>query len=1136
MNDNLTWLHISDIHIGSDYVLEQEIVLSSLTESFKPGGALSQYLPDIIFCTGDIANKGKVEEYDTAEKYLRDLCAVSRIEPSSVFLVPGNHDIDRTNVPRFSRIELKSTNAVNDFFLDKKNPDRKFAFTALQNYSTFYKRFSNESFDFENPYNVRIVQIKGLTLGIVELNSALLSGYDDVQGKLIIGECVVRQAIRDLNKNKEIDISFFLVHHPLDWLSNFEKYNIQSLIRENCHVLLHGDRHEANPYSVLAGEGKHVVNEVGATFQGREYKNSAYIVRVTKGTAKIIPISFVNRGKGFWTIDSTILGKKVTFKLSVNKKEKDKSSTILIPYAFCNKLIETVRYVDIFRYLGTNQKIRSNIEDVFVHQYVRCLNVQEDRSVSNTQLKGVINIFKTNPFIVLIGSPGSGKTTTMRYISYLLLESYRDKESSCKKLDLPGEVPFPIFLRLRELLQFLGDISSINVTTLIDLIIKWSSENFWAVTDRKLRTLFKERKLCILLDGLDEIEDKKSRRKITQIINKASGYYNDIEGPGRIIMTSRPYAYDDECRLDIPFIEVAIEDMSRDQIERFTELWCRAVHYVPGFAMLHDFPKVENEYLSLKNVLWANEQLRILTKTPVLLTIIATVHHRLGHLSGSKGDLYEETVNILLSRFVDHPKWKPQDVKEILSDIAYKYFLSLGTHSSGDFFDRSNIIEIVTNSLKAKSSIAKYNENTSYFKDEALEFLDQQELLGGLLLARNTRDFAFVHKSFLEFLAGWKLASQEDVKTAEVFIQKIEDLNCREILIFAVDIIKRQGVNRLARIYHDIHALQASKLDKVDILLYAMKVFIELKPDSMPKVILDDIILQKNELLSIAENRSTPVFRRVLAVASLGWGGCDKRFQGDEITTVLVPSGEFLSGAPEATALNFELPEQVIFLPDFKISAFPITCSQFSDFLSSRDFQNPDFWPDGYVHHREEIISYDTEMPLRSNYPIAYVNWFEASAFSSWLNFKYPLDNGWRWRLPTQYEWEKAARGGFSIENELNSINNRTYPWGMETNVGYADTWEVIRFQTGPLPVGCFPEGIGPYKTFDQSGNVWEWCEDWYEPDTGSNKDQKMPRKAKIVKGGSWRGTIDIARISYRDWVYPERRLDDVGFRVVCSK
>ena len=131
------------------------------------------------------------------------------------------------------------------------------------------------------------------------------------------------------------------------------------------------------------------------------------------------------------------------------------------------------------------------------------------------------------------------------------------------------------------------------------------------------------------------------------------------------------------------------------------------------------------------------------------------------------------------------------------------------------------------------------------------------------------------------------------------------------------------------------------------------------------------------------------------------------------------------------------------------------------------------------------------------------MSWFEAAAYARWAGV----------RLLTEAEWERAARGG---------AGGREYPWGNE-----APSPRRANYDEGkvghPTPVGLYPLGATPEGIQDLAGNVWEWCEDWYDP---------AKKEYRVTRGGSWDGLVTDLRGADRDYYLPEYRLDDLGFRV----
>ena len=152
--------------------------------------------------------------------------------------------------------------------------------------------------------------------------------------------------------------------------------------------------------------------------------------------------------------------------------------------------------------------------------------------------------------------------------------------------------------------------------------------------------------------------------------------------------------------------------------------------------------------------------------------------------------------------------------------------------------------------------------------------------------------------------------------------------------------------------------------------------------------------------------------------------------------------------------------------------------------------------------------------------PATSVNWFDAVAYCKWLSAQWDA----HFRLPTEAEWEFAARGG---------LERRLYPWGdaaPDTRAGYPERW-----RNGPEPVGTSePNG---YRLFDICENVHEWCADWYDPGYYAASPAENPTgpaagKRRASRGGAWRHHVKIARCAARSSIPPEFRYADYGFRV----
>jgi formylglycine-generating enzyme required for sulfatase activity len=159
------------------------------------------------------------------------------------------------------------------------------------------------------------------------------------------------------------------------------------------------------------------------------------------------------------------------------------------------------------------------------------------------------------------------------------------------------------------------------------------------------------------------------------------------------------------------------------------------------------------------------------------------------------------------------------------------------------------------------------------------------------------------------------------------------------------------------------------------------------------------------------------------------------------------------------------------------------------------------------------------------------VNWHEAQAYCQWLS----AVTGRAYRLPTEAEWEKAARGGLPSPVDGAQAGagggGREYPWGDKFDPSRCNSVEGHIYTT--TPVGLYPKGVSPFGLFDASGNVWEWTADWYQMYPGGEPSDDFGEKFKSVRGGSWFNVRNYTRCANRDWFVPDYWHLNLGFRLV---
>ncbi|MCP5003724.1 MAG: formylglycine-generating enzyme family protein [Planctomycetes bacterium] len=191
-----------------------------------------------------------------------------------------------------------------------------------------------------------------------------------------------------------------------------------------------------------------------------------------------------------------------------------------------------------------------------------------------------------------------------------------------------------------------------------------------------------------------------------------------------------------------------------------------------------------------------------------------------------------------------------------------------------------------------------------------------------------------------------------------------------------------------------------------------------------------------------------------------------------------VPAGPFFVSNGKAS----------IDIKEFYIDKHPITNKQYNKFIEETQHELPEFWEDERFNNLEQ--------------PVVGVNWEDATAYANWAGK----------RLPEENEWEKAARG----------TDGREYPWGNTKPVETLAVFDLDPVVGASSPVGKHPLGTSPYGCHDMSGNVWEWCQEWY-----------TVGKYRVVRGGSWLNHLYVLKCSYRSCSVPIGKDNNVGFRCV---
>lgn len=261
----------------------------------------------------------------------------------------------------------------------------------------------------------------------------------------------------------------------------------------------------------------------------------------------------------------------------------------------------------------------------------------------------------------------------------------------------------------------------------------------------------------------------------------------------------------------------------------------------------------------------------------------------------------------------------------------------------------------------------------------------------------------------------------------------------------------------------------------------------------------------------------------------------------DGSVLIHIPASSFIMG--KSPGYPNEGPPHKVYLDDYWIGKYEVTNKQFCEFLNSikSGVSIVEYGDKVYYHGNrfyellggdrwKDRIKWDGRkfyvVPGYENHPVVFVSWYGARAYCRWAGL----------RLPTEAEWEKAAKGN----------TQRKYPWGDEEpdeggvyRCNYDEEAEDGFRETSP--VGYFKDYPSPYGCYDMAGNVYEWCNDWYDGNYYSHSPSKNPKgpitgKERVMRGGSWGNEPSYIRCVHRAWREPFITSRHIGFRVASSR
>ncbi len=774
--------------------------------------------------------------------------------------------------------------------------------------------------------------------------------------------------------------------------------------------------------------------------------------------------------------------------------------------------------------------------------------------------------------LLIMGDPGSGKSTFVKYVAYVLAQAGLAPDPSswlARLAPWEHETLLPVYVELRQVAAFADDHRSASGTLLLSylhhLVETWELEAFWPEMDGLLRD--GEGGMLFLFDGLDEVPTAQR-----QLVVDAVNAFCSRRGKHRFVVTCRPYAYIGQPWQLRRFYETTLAPFSDEQIDNFVSNW---YEQLAERGRLKRSDAGERARQLQQAVL--RSDLRGLAERPLLLTVMAQLHTFAGKLPEDRTQLYADAVQLLLQRWeqrthteggvldrLNLPDLKMSDLEAGLYEVAFRAQAAGRLEGTADV-DEANL----------RSWLAPYLGGDWNRAGTFVEYIRER---AGLLVRHKTDAYTFPHRSFQEFLAACHLLGESDYPTRAAHLL-CEDMDrWREVFILAAGHAARTlrlgqaiaAVNSLCPL--EVARSQPHTAQDLETARIAGEALLEIGLIGVRRETVGQAVLERVRNWLIEAMRRDDVLQasqRAAAGNTLGRLGDPRPEVLDplQMAFVDVPAGPFTMGGTEYAD---EQPVHAAQIPEaYRIGHFPVTNAQYRAFVDAGGYGQERYWSEaktagwwengkairGLYRVKEEAGRYSWELVDKEegdrprdfgepyglpNHPVVGVTWYEALAFGRWLTERMSssglLAAGWEVRLPSEAEWEKAARG----------TEGREFPWLGDADpnrANYSDT----KIGTTSA-VGCFPGGASPFEAEEMSGNVWEWTASLWgknpeNPDFSYPYDRTDGREQldagsdvfRVLRGGSFLYDYGFVRCAVRGRFFPSYGGDYFGLRVVLS-
>ncbi|HYN87921.1 MAG TPA: SUMF1/EgtB/PvdO family nonheme iron enzyme, partial [Ardenticatenaceae bacterium] len=715
----------------------------------------------------------------------------------------------------------------------------------------------------------------------------------------------------------------------------------------------------------------------------------------------------------------------------------------------------------------------------------------------------------------------------------------------------------------------------------------WLEEPGAAELTERLEDALTGGQAALFFDGLDEVPAA-LRPRVRQAVQAVVREYPRVE---RVVVTSRIRSYVGEAVLPA-FDSHTLAPFDGKKIEAFVRAW-----YAAQAALGRLTDEMAGERADDLTSAATSADLSELASNPMLLTTMAIIHQREVGLPRERVRLYSLAVQVLLSRWQQHKGIGVSErlaallrddlkLRAVLERLAYAAHEHQATRGEVTDLPRGDLLIL----LEAPDALG----NT----EVAVELLDYIDQRAGLLVGRGGDEhggqpqvYTFPHRSFQEYLAGCRMVGQRG--TAREYWQRAGE---GDVWYLAARLVSEELLYN--RRITDALLVLAYALCPAEEPATAQQWRAALWSGQMAPVLGEEEIRRDTAqpgggdsyLQRLVPRLARALHTDALAAIERADAGRARAQLGDprrEAVTVegmefcYIPGGTFVmgSGEDDPDAWDDEKPQHACGMPNgYWLGRYPVTVAQYQAFVVGGGYSEGRYWAEaeragvwhdglvkGWLDDTERSGPADYGEPFSlPNHPVVGVTWYEALAFTRWLGAWLRegggLPEGWEVTLPSEAEWELAARGAEMIplravaatpaesltaspsgELEPNPQPRRRFPWGDEASAERAN-YAATGIGTTSA-VGCFPGGASVYGVEELSGNVWEWTRSVWgpypspaeRPESRTGEDPERMFEPRVLRGGAFSGSEGDVRCAARYGNDPGIRIDDVGFRVAVS-